>query len=108
MDGFSGGGGHMQKSWRMRTRRSRPPSMVIISRIRGDVDVRYVKWVKELKSGSGEVVSNAKQNAVKINMSCKFWERDWIGGTYLFYRIIGQIYKRMLYSELGTQSWTHA
>lgn len=49
----------MQKSCRMRTRRSRPPSIVIISRMRGEVEVRYVRWVRELKSGSGEVVSSA-------------------------------------------------
>lgn len=59
MAGLSGGGGHMQKSWRIRTRRSRPPSIVIISLILGDVEVRYVKCVSELKSGSGDVVSKA-------------------------------------------------
>ena len=34
--------------------------MVIISRIRGDVDVRYVRCVSELKRGRDDVVSNAK------------------------------------------------
>lgn len=57
--GFSGGGGHMQKSCNIRTSLSRPPSMVIISRIRGDVEVRYVRCVSELNSGRGDVVSNA-------------------------------------------------
>lgn len=52
----------MQKSCRMRTRRSRPPSIVIISRMRGEVEVRYVRWVRELKSGSGEVVSSARRS----------------------------------------------
>ena len=56
MAGFSGGGGHMQKSWRIRTRRSIPPSIVMISRILGEVDVRYTSCVSELKSGNGEVV----------------------------------------------------
>jgi hypothetical protein len=36
----SGGGGEMQKSCSMRTRRSRPPSITMISRIRGEVEVR--------------------------------------------------------------------
>lgn len=100
IDGFSGGGGHMQKSCRMRTRRSRPPSMVIISRIRGEVDVRYVRWVKELNNGSGEVVSNAAVKSVKIAVK--------IAATYLFCHIAGLICIRMPYSEPETQSWTPA
>lgn len=39
-EGKSGGGGQIQKSLRILTRRSKPPSIVIISRIRGDVEVR--------------------------------------------------------------------
>ena len=54
----------MQKSWRIRTSRSSPPSMVMISRIRGDVEVRYVRCVKELKSGRGEFVSRARKAGV--------------------------------------------
>lgn len=50
----------MQNSCSMRTRRSSPPSMVMISRIRGEVDVRYVRCVSELNSGRADVVSNAK------------------------------------------------
>jgi hypothetical protein len=33
--------------------------VVMISRMRGEVEVRYVRWVKELKSGRAEVVSRA-------------------------------------------------
>ena len=55
---FSGGGGDMQKSRRMRTRRSRPPS---VSHIRGEVEVSWVRWVKELRSGSGDVLSRASR-----------------------------------------------
>lgn len=57
--GFSGGGGHMQKSRRRRTSLSRPPSHVSISRIRGEVFVRYVRCDSEFKRGSGEEVSRA-------------------------------------------------
>ncbi len=60
--GDCGGGGLEQKSRSRRTRRSSPPSIVRISRIRGDVDVKYVRCVSELKSGSGEVVSSATQS----------------------------------------------
>ncbi len=49
----------MQKSRSSLTRRSRPPSQVRISRIRGEVDVRYVRCVKEFSRGSGDVVSSA-------------------------------------------------
>jgi hypothetical protein len=38
--GFSGGGGEIQKSRKRRTRRSKPPSCVKISRMRGDVEVK--------------------------------------------------------------------
>lgn len=57
--GFSGGGGEKQKSCRILTRRSRPPSIVMISRIRGEVEVRYVRCVSELNRGRGAVVSKA-------------------------------------------------
>lgn len=58
MAGFSGGGGYEGCV----LRRSIPPSMVMISRILGEVDVRYTSCVNELKSDNGEVVSDAKSN----------------------------------------------
>ena len=38
---------------------SSPPSMVMISRILGDVEVRYWRCCNELVSGNGAVVSSA-------------------------------------------------
>lgn len=37
--------------------------MVIISLILGEVDVSYTSCISELKSGNGEVVSNAKSKS---------------------------------------------
>jgi hypothetical protein len=71
MAGFSGGGGHMQNSCRIRTSRSSPPSIVIISRIRGEVEVRYVRCVRELNSGRAAVVSSANKIVIKSQKSQK-------------------------------------
>lgn len=56
----------MQNSRSSLTSRSRPPSTVRMSRILGEVEVRYVRWVSELKSGSGEVVSRAASTDCQI------------------------------------------
>ena len=48
----------------MRTSLSSPPSIVMISRMRGDVEVRYVRCVKELNNGRGEFVSRAEKAKV--------------------------------------------
>jgi hypothetical protein len=68
MAGFSGRGGQMQKSCRIRTNLSSPLTMVIISQICGEVDVRYVRCVSELNKGRANVVSRAstKKNRKKL------------------------------------------
>ena len=43
----------------MSSNRSRPPSRVKISRIRGEVDVRYVRDVRLLRMARGLLVSSA-------------------------------------------------
>ena len=52
--------------------------MVMISRILGEVDVRYTSCVSELKSSSGEVVSNAKSNL------CEHSRRYRCSGTHTY------------------------
>lgn len=47
----------------------------MISRIRGDVEVRYVRWVSELNRGKGELVSSATDKLAlfphsKVKMQC--------------------------------------
>jgi len=39
-----------------------PPSMVSISRMRGEDVVRYARWFKELTRGSVEVQSSARRS----------------------------------------------
>ena len=52
---------------RIRMSRSNPPSMVTISRIRGEVDVRYARWFRELISGSVAVQSSAAHKLVRLH-----------------------------------------
>jgi len=47
------------ESRRMSMSRSSPPSVVRISRMRGDVCVRYVREVRLLRMARGELVSSA-------------------------------------------------
>ncbi len=48
-----------EDSCRISRRRSNPPSTVSISRIRGEVEERYVRWVRELRRGNDADVSRA-------------------------------------------------
>lgn len=68
----------MQNSRRSLTSRSSPPSTVRMSRILGEVEVRYVRWVSELKSGSGEVVSRA----AKTDGQMKARQKDCVTGPH--------------------------
>jgi hypothetical protein len=64
MAGFSGGGGHMQKSCKIRTSLSNPPSIVMISRIRGDVQVCEMrKRVEQWQSRCG--IQSYKEKIVR-------------------------------------------
>lgn len=75
--------------------------MTMISRIRGEVDVRYVRCVSELKSGRGELVSSATSsvNSRQISEEKPTHHDGRRAGT----RCILQPC-----SELGRQSWIPA
>ena len=73
--------------------------MVNILRIRGEVAVRWVKWVRELKRGSRQRVSKAEQNKV-YSSEIELHLRQ----THPSYRKAGRKCRHMLGSELDTQN----
>lgn len=75
--------------------------MVIISRILGEVDVRYTSCVSELKSGNGEVVSNAKSKLCEQS-------RRWEHATHLAYHKVETLYTHKPYSAPEKRSLIHA
>ena len=48
----------MQRSQRMQMRRLRPPSVVMISQMRGEVEVR---WVRELRRDRGKTDMHVRE-----------------------------------------------
>lgn len=85
-------------------RRSRPPSIVMISRIRGDVEVRYCRCCNELVSGSGAVVSSAVEGQYQDQVRSENAEIL----AHLACRRAGRLCRRMPCSAPEKQSLTRA
>ena len=89
-------------------RRSRPPSQVRMSHIWGEGEVRYVRWVKELRSGSGGVLSSASGGRVRAHIKRANNEHKRREKRHLVCRTAARRCTRSLCSGWGMKSWTRA